>query len=128
MSAIPFGNETVTLVRRTEAEDLYTGRTVTGYTACTLTGCSWRRTARIIRDGEALIGAEGITCRVPVGQAMPRAGDLMILGDVAVTVTSGADFQRLIEQYRDSDGAFVVASVKDNARPGMPMPHYAARA
>lgn len=123
---IPFGHETVTLVRRSEAVE--NGKTLVTYFSVALTGCSWRRSARIIRNDSALISAESIVCRVPAGQTMPRAGDLMILGDVAVTVKSGADYQGLIEQYRDSDGAFVVASVKDNARAGMPMPHYAARA
>ena len=123
---IPFGNETVTLVRRVEAKE--NGRTAVRYETAALTGCSWRRTQRWSREGEVLVPGEGITCRVPAGQTAPKSGDLMILGDVAVTVTGGADYNRLIEQYRDSDGAFVVASVSDNNRPGMPMPHYAARA
>lgn len=123
--SLPFGNETVTLVRRTETMD--NGKTQVAYTSQTLTGCSWRRTARIIRNDNALISEESVVCRVPEGQAVPRAGDLMILGDVAVTVASGADYQGLIEQYRGGDGAFIVTSVKDNARSEMPMPHYAAR-
>ena len=40
---------------------------------------------------------------------------------MAVTVNGGADYQQLIERYRGQDGAFVVASVSDNARPGMPL-------
>lgn len=123
--AVTFGNETVTLVQRTET--MVNGKTTVAYGSQKLTGCSWRRTARIIRNDSALISEESIVCRVPVGQAVPKAGDLMILGDVAVTLTGGAEYQRLIEQYRGTDGAFVVASVKDNARPGMPLPHYAAR-
>lgn len=122
---IPFGNETVTLVQRAEATE--NGRKKAVYSVARLTDCSWRRTQRWSREGEVLVPGEGITCRVPVGQAVPHAGDLMILGDVTVTVNSGADFQRLIEQYRGADGAFVVASVADNARLGMPLPHYAAR-
>ena len=122
---IPFGNETVTLVRRVEAKE--NGRTVVRYETAALTGCSWRRTQRWNREGEVLIPQEGITCRVPAGQTEPCAGDLMILGDVDVTVASGAEYQRLLEQYRASGGAFVVASVSDNARPGMPMAHYAVR-
>lgn len=122
---IPFGNETVTLVQRIET--VVNGRTTVTYDKQKLTGCSWRRTARIIRIDNALISEESIVCRVPAGQVKPKAGDLMILGDVNVAITSGAGYQQLIEQYRGSDGAFVVTSVKDNARPGMPMPHYAAR-
>ena len=122
---IPFSNDTVTLVRRSETKA--SGRTQVNYTVEVLTGCSWRRVSNVVREGETLRAIEGITCRVPANQTRPCAGDLMILGDVAVTVNSGADYQRLIEQYRGTDGAFVVASVADNARPGMPLPHWAAR-
>lgn len=123
--SIPFGNETVTLVQRTES--VVSGRTSVTYSAAKLTGCSWRRTTRITRTDNAMLAEEVMTCRVPAGQTKPKTGDLMILGDVTVTVKSGADYQQFIESYRDSDGAFVVSSVSDNARPGMPMPHYAAR-
>lgn len=123
---IPLGNETVTLVRRTEGTD-GNGRTAVTYSAVELTGCSWRRTTRVVRIDNAMTPEESLVCRSPANQAKPRIGDLMILGRADVVVTSGAQFQRLIEQYRGSDGAFVVESVKDNARPDMPMPHYAAR-
>lgn len=122
---IPFGNETVTLVRRIEAK--VNGRTQVDYTVEVLTGCSWRRMSQRLREGEVIVPYEGITCRVPADQTRPHTGDLMILGNTEVTVESGADYQALIEQYRGTDGAFVVASVSDNARPGMPMPHWAAR-
>ena len=122
---IPFGNEAVTLVRRIEATA--EGRTQVTYQTDALTGCSWQRTNSLVREGETLRQVEGIVCRVPHDQAKPHTGDLMILGDVAVTVTGWADYQGLIEAYKGTDGAFVVASVADNARPGMPMPHYAAR-
>ena len=130
--SIPFGNEVVTLVQR--AENVVDGKTRVTYSKATLTGCSWRRKRRLyksdnsrVNSDNAFLGGEEITCRVPSGQAVPRVGDLMILGDVAVTVTSGADYQGLIERFSEADGAFVVTSVADNARPGMPMPHYAAR-
>jgi hypothetical protein len=122
---IPFGNETVTLVQRTET--VAHGKTHAAYAVTTLTGCSWQRTQRWNREAEVLAPYEGIVCRVPAGQTKPKPGDLMILGNVTVTVAGGADFQRLVEQYRDTDGAFVVAAVADNARPGSPLPHYAAR-
>ena len=129
---IPFGNETVTLVRRTE--NVVSGKTAVTYSSVKLTGCSWRRKNRIYRSDHSrvnsdnvVLSGEEITCRVPADQTRPRPGDLMILGDVAVTVQSGADYQRLIEQYSGADGAFVVTSVSDNARPGMFMPHYAAK-
>ena len=123
--SIPFGNETVTLVQR--LENIVNGRTQVTYETATLTGCSWRRTTRITRTDNAMLTEEVMICRVPAGQTKPKTGDLMILGDVTATVQSGADYQQLIESYRGSDGAFVVSSVSDNARPDMPMPHYAAR-
>lgn len=123
--SIPFGNDTVTLVRRTET--LVNSKTHATYSTAKLTGCSWRRTTRIVRNDNALIKEESVVCRVPVGQTRPSTGDLMILGDVAVTVTSSFQYQQLIDQYKGADGAFVVTSVKDNARPEMPMPHWAAR-
>ena len=122
---IPFGNEAVTLVRRIEAT--VEGRTQVTYQTDALTGCSWQRTNSVLREGETLRMVEGTVCRVPADQPRPRTGDLLILGEVAVTVTSGAEYQQLIEQYRDTGGAFVAASVADNARPGMPLPHYAVR-
>ena len=123
---MPFASDTVTLIRRTESKDAH-NRTVVTYTRHTLTGCSWRRTNRIVRDGEALISSESITCRVPATQEKPKPGDLLILGDSDVTVTSGSEYQGLIEAAETSDGAFVVASVADNTRSGAPLPHYAAR-
>ena len=122
---IPFGNETVTLVRRTES--VVNGKTQVSYSTALLTGCSWRRTTRIVRNDNALVTEESIVCRVPADQTKPSQGDLMILGTATVTVANGAQYQQLIELYRGADGAFVVASVADNARPGTPMPHYAAR-
>lgn len=123
--SLPFAGETVTLVRRIES--IVASKTYVTYATVILTGCSWRRTMRYNRDDKTLIPYEGITCRVPAGQSVPHAGDLLILGAVEETVTSGAEYQALIERYRDTGGAFFVASVADNARPGMPMPHYAAR-
>ena len=122
---IPFGNETVTLVHRVQEQ--IDNKTQVNYERHLLTGCSWQRIHRYNREGDVLVPAEGVTCRVPVGQTRPNPGDLLILGNVAVVVNTGADFQSLIEHHRNNGGAFVVASISDNARPGMPMPHYAAR-
>lgn len=123
--SIPFGNEDVTLVQR--CEYVVDGKTRVTYESVLLTGCSWRRSTRMNRSMETMEHQESVICRVPDGQARPQPGDLMILGNADVAVTSGADFNALVEQFRDSDGAFVVTSVNDNARPGMPMPHYCAR-
>ena len=121
---IPFGNETVTLVRRTETQ--VNGKTQAVYSTERLTGCSWRRTLRMIREDGTFRRQEAAVCRIPYGQAKPAPGDLLILGNPAVSVSSWADYQALLEAYRDGDGAFVVAEVRDNARPGVPIKHYAA--
>lgn len=123
--SIPFGHDTVTLISRTE--NVAGGKTQVSYAAQVLTGCSWKRSRSWRRDGEDLVPYEGITCRVPCTQARPKPGDLMILGEVSAEVASYAQYQALIEQYAATGGAFVVASVADNARPGMPLPHWAAR-
>ena len=122
---IPFGNESVTLIRRTETK--VNGKTTVSYTTEHLQGCSWKRARRWQREGESIVPYEGITCRIPAGQTAPQAGDLLILGNVSETVTGYAQYQALIEKYAGGDGAFVVASVADNARTGMPLPHFAVR-
>lgn len=122
---IPTGVYTVTLFRR--SEEKVGGRTAVTYERETLTGCTWRRRRSLTRAGETLLPVEEVICRVPAGQAEPKPGDLMILGDVEETVASSADFQRLKEQYADTGGAFVAASVRRNVLPGMPVPHWAVR-
>ena len=118
---LPFGSESVTLIKRTETKT--NGKTTVSYTTHHLQGCTWRRVRRWQREAEVLVPYEGITCRVPAGQTAPHAGDLMILGNVDETVTGYAQYQALIEKYADG-GAFVVASVSDNTRPGTPLPHF----
>ena len=123
---IPFGTETVTLIRRTETVD-ENGKTRVSYATETLRGCSWRRTRRDQLYDSQLLPVETITCRVPAGQAVPKAGDLLILGEVSVSVESWSDYQQIIESCKDTGGAFTAASVADNTRPGMPMPHWTVR-
>lgn len=123
---IPFGNDTVTLVRRVETVNPETGRTAVTYAREALTGCSWRRARRWQQAGETFLPVEAVVCRIPADQTRPAPGDLLILGDADVTVTSGAELQALIEQYGEGDGAIRVSSVRDNARPGFPLPHWAA--
>lgn len=119
---IPFGTETVTLIQKVETK--VNGKTSVSFEVSKLHGCSWRRTTIDDPNENAIPVSEGITCRVPYGQPKPKNGDLLILGDENVTITNAGDFQRLIESYRGSDGAFVAARVTDNARPGMPLPHF----
>ena len=115
---IPFGNETVTLVRRVET--VVNGKTAVTYENVTLTGCSWRRTTRIIRDAEALVSQEGMVCRVPSGQTRPMPGDLMILGAATVNVTSGAQYQRLIGSLYMADAMWVLAARLGGPRKNLP--------
>ena len=75
---IPFGNETVTLVRRTE--NVVNGKTAVTYAAVKLTGCSWRRKNRIYRSDHSrvnsdnvVLSGEEITCRVPADQICPSS-------------------------------------------------------
>ena len=122
---IPFGKETVTLVHRIER--IVQGRTQVSYRSETLTGCSWQWSNQWIRVGEVLTPVGSLVCRIPADQTKPLPGDLLIHAQVTVTITSGADYNALVEHYRDSVGAMVVGSVADNAQAGCPLPHWAAR-
>ncbi len=122
---IPFGNETATLYARVEQRD-ERGRTHTTWRRALLTGCSWRRDAAWTRSGNELVRTQTVICRVPVGQAVPAPGDVLFLGVVEEPVDSATALERLMEAQRDA-GAFRVGSVSDNARGGVPLPHYAAR-
>lgn len=122
---MPFGGETVTLIRRTETT--VSGKTQASYTKITLQECSWRRTSELRMDGNGVAPSETVTCRVPADQAEPRAGDLLILGTYNGTVTSAGDFKAIIDALKPSGGAFVVEAVSDNTRGGAPMPHWKAR-
>ena len=121
---IPLGYETVTLVRRVEdrGED---GRTRMRYQRHLLTGCSWRRVIHRTQSGGEIRFTEAITCRVPADKQRPSAGDYLFLGDVAGEFTSAAQLSETLNARRDA-GAFIVTAVKDNARPGNPLPHWAA--
>ena len=122
---IPFAGETVTLIRRTE--EVENGKKHAVYTKVYLTGCSWRRTDTMFINGNGVQGSETTTCRIPAGQAVPKAGDLLIYGRYAPEVTSAADFKRVTEELKADGGAFVIANVTDNTKNGAPLPHYKAR-
>lgn len=113
---IPFGNQSVTLMHRE-------GR---GYKRYLLEGCSWQSTERKTMGDNAIIHTLEVTCRIPKGQQMPEAGDLLILGRVKAAAENEIALVRLLDQYRQAGTpAFRVRSVKNNAL-GAPMPHYAA--
>lgn len=122
---IPFGNETVTLIVRSETTDS-SGRHHASYAKHTLTGCSWRRRTQRSREETVHKDAESITVRVPPGQTIPAVGDLMIFGEYSGTISSSADFEGIIEAKRSTGGAFLVQSVSDNTMSGSPIPHFKA--
>lgn len=122
---IPFGTDTVTLIRRTE--ETADGKKHAVYRKLALRGCSWRRTSESRMNGNGLIPSETVTCRIPADQEKPRAGDLLILGEYSGQVTSAAEYKEIIDRLKPEGGAFMVEAVSDNTRPGSPMPHWKAR-
>lgn len=121
---IPFGHESVTLVQRVETKD-NNGRTKVTFAKHALTGCSWQRTEGRKLSGNEVRRNESILCRIPAEQQRPRAGDTLFLGDMVEEVADAMALQAAIEAHRDA-GVFIVTAVKDNARPGSPLPHWAA--
>ena len=113
---IPFANDTVTLYHKEGNE----------WRAYAIQNCSYRRTRnRAVVDGAETITEETV-CRIPSGSVKPAPGDVIALGWHAEAPTNAVGLVRLLESLRP-DGAFRVRSVSDNARPGVPVPHYAAR-
>lgn len=113
---IPFAKDTVTLFHRENGI----------WTRHVLTGCSYRRTARRAMTDNSITASNDVTCRIPAPNIMPAAGDMIALGNVPDMPENEVAVVRLLEKQR-ATGAFRVQSVSDNARPGMPVPHYAAR-
>lgn len=113
---IPFANDTVTLIHKGKS----------GWTAEVISGCSFRRTRRRSLSGNTAILTDETVCRIPSGGAVPAVGDVIVLGRTDAAAYSEIELVRLLEAHRPG-GAFRVSSVSDNARPGMPIPHYAAR-
>ena len=116
---IPFGIETVTLLKREET--VIDRRTHVAYRRHLLTGCSWRQTTGLTRIDTEMRHSDTFTCRIPPAQARPEPGDYLFRGNVP-----DGDPAALLDAYRAS-GAFRVASVGDHTAPGTPIPHYAAR-
>lgn len=120
---IPFGRETVTLIKRVET--VVDGRTHVGYSKHTLTGCSWRmRAARYQYDTET-VGSVEVTCRIPYGQKAPDVGDVLFLGAIRDVISDSKTLADAIEAHK-STGACRITAVSDNTRAGLPLPHYAA--
>ena len=114
---LPFGNDTVTVLHRISGES---------WTPCVVLGASWsRQSVRAISSGDAKL-TETTTCRIPAGNLVPDPGDVIVLGTCTESAASDIELAKLLEKYRPQ-GAFRVQSVSDNARPGMPLAHYAAK-
>lgn len=121
---IPFGNETVTLIKRVET--VTDGKTAVSYKRYILTGCSWKRSAtRFLNDTDA-VRREEITCRIPAGQIAPEIGDCLFLGTPKLSISNAKTLSEALEKHRNGS-AMRVTSISDNTRPGLPMPHVAAR-
>lgn len=119
---IPFGNETVTLIRR--VENIVDGKTRVSYAMHTIGGCTWRRVSTQRMDVTQTDKGVQVVCRMPA-RFMPAIGDALVLGICDTVPANGRELNALIESARPN--AIFVTSVSDNARPGMPIPHYAAK-
>jgi hypothetical protein len=116
---IPFGGETLTLLKRVETKK--DRRTHVAYERHLLTGCSWRRKAVWSRMDSEMRSTDVIVCRIPRQKVVPNVGDYLFRGDVS----TDSDPSALLEAHK-STGAFQVMSVGDYTSPGM-LPHYVAR-
>ena len=113
---IPFGTETVTLLRKS-------GDT---WRPVIIAGASWRqKTVRVLTDSAVRYTTE-TTCRIPISALRPDPGDVIVRGTCKDSAGTAIELVRLLEKYRPQ-GAFRVQSVADNAGEGIPLPHYAAR-
>ena len=121
---IPFGNSTVTMIKRVEITE--NGKTKVGYKRYVLSGCSWKQKTIWRQIGTDMQLAAEVTCRIPLNQPAPVMGDYLFLGDVRLDITSVSSLNAAITLHRKT-GVMRVASVANNALLGIPMPHIAAR-
>lgn len=114
---IPFGKYTVTVLHRISGDT---------WTPCVVQNASWsQRSVRVIADGDARMTME-TTCRIPYGNVMPDAGDVIVFGTCADGAENDIALAKLLQRYR-AQGAFRVQSVANNALPGTPLAHYCAK-
>lgn len=113
---LPFGNKTVTLLHKTDS----------GYAQHILSGCSWTDTEAKSANGDAITHTIETTCRIPAPyQAIPKAGDLLILGNVNAAAKNEIELVQALETARENGyQAFRAQRVKDNSRSGV-LAHYA---
>lgn len=120
---IPFGNDTVTIIRR--VENVVDNKTTVGYKSERIERCTWRRVALARRVDRQIERGEEIVCRMPP-DAHPVCGDVIVLGTVKTAPKDSAELDALLTERRLT-GAMRITSVADNTRPGFPLPHYAVR-
>ncbi len=113
---IPFGYSTITLFHK--GKD--------GYAAHVINHCYFRSGKRRDVSDKAASAANESICRLPVGTVVPEPGDVIAMGAHKGSAKNEIELVRLLESLRPS-GAFRVQTVSDNARPGVPIPHYAAK-
>lgn len=121
---IPFGNQTVTLIRRIENKD--DGKTSVSFKRTALTGCSWRMKTIWQQVGTEMQRGTEITCRIPPGQIAPNVGDYLFLGNVRADISSISSLNAAIAAHRET-GVMRAASVSNHTIAGNPIPHYAVR-
>lgn len=119
---IPFGNETVTLIKRIEQTDA-AGRKHTSYKKYVLIGCSWRKTTRWVQYDNARQLSIDTVCRVPAGQARPDADDYLFLGKIREKIIDTQTLRAAMAAHKGN--AMQITYVADNVCNGIPMPHYA---
>lgn len=122
---IPFGFNTVTLIRRAESRD-EAGRTHTTWKRVILSGCSWRAQCAAQLSESMVSSHPKVICRIPAGQPHPHVGDVLLLGDVDASPATATDVDALLICQRDK-GAFRVTSVGDYTQAGTPLPHCVAK-
>lgn len=120
---IPFGSDIVTLIKRVET--VVDGRTITEYTKHLLRGCSWHKKAGWSQFDAEKHRSGDVTCRIPADQQRPDAGDYLFLGKIEVEITDTGSLRAAMKAHEQT-GVMEIATLSDNARPGMPLPHYMA--
>lgn len=113
---IPFGYSTITLFHKDAG----------GYTAHVIEHCYVRHSKQRDTTDKTASAANESICRIPAGTVVPAPGDMIALGAHKGSARNEIELVRLLESLRPG-GAFRVQTVTDNARPGMPVPHYAAK-
>lgn len=120
---VPFGNKTVTLVKR--HANRINGKLNTAYSKHIVKNCSWSQAARWVLYGDEKRLVTEITCRIPAGQAVPQADDYVFLGVIRENIETTEDVRRAMANHKGE--AVQVQYVADNAHNALPMAHYACR-